>query len=103
MEKIKINQKEALKLLDEGKDISNYLIEFNEEKIEAIQAIKLGANKIIVPENLIYYDDSTIDFSDDPDITNEDIETDKISWMLNTSLPLDLEIKQFKKIMNYEL
>jgi hypothetical protein len=97
MEKIKINQKEALKLLSEGKKISNYSIEFNDEKIEALQAIELGKNNIIVPEHLIFYDDSTIDFSDDPDITDEDIETEKISWMLNTSLPLDNEIKQWIK------
>jgi hypothetical protein len=97
MEKNKINQKEALNLLNEGKDISNYLVEFNNDKIEAIQAIELGKNKIIVPEHLIYYDDSSTDFSDDPDITKEDIETGKISWMINTSLPLDLEIKNWIK------
>jgi len=95
MEKIKINQTEAIKLLKEGADISNYSIEFNDEKIEAIQAIELGKNKINVPEYLIYYDDTTIDFSDDADITKEDIETGKISWTLNTSLPLDNEIKQW--------
>ena len=97
MEKIKINQTEALKLLKEGTDISDYSIEFNDEKIEAIQAIELGKNSINVPEHLIYYDDTTIDFSDDPDITKEDIETGEISWMVNTSLPLDNEIKQWIK------
>jgi acyl CoA:acetate/3-ketoacid CoA transferase len=95
MEKIKVNQTEAIKLLKEGADISSYSIEFNDEKIEAIQAIELGKNNINVPEHLIYYDDITIDSSDDPDITKEDIETGKISWMLNTSLPLDKEIKQW--------
>lgn len=83
MEKIKINQTEAIKLLREGKNISNYSIEFNGEKIEAIQAIELGKNNIDVPEHLIYYDDTTIDFSDDPDITKEDIETGKISWKVH--------------------
>ena len=97
MEKIKINQIEALKLLKEGTDISDYSIEFNDEKIEAVQAIELGKNNINVPEHLIYYDDTTIDFSDDPDITKEDIETGEISWMVNTSLPLDKEIKQWIK------
>jgi hypothetical protein len=97
MNKIKINQIEAVKLLKEGKDISNYSIEFDDQKIEAIQAIELGKNNIIVPEHLIYYDDTTIDFSDDPDITKEDIESGKISWMVNTSLPLDKEIKEWIK------
>lgn len=97
MKKIKINQIEALKFLKEGKNISNYSIEFNDEKIEAIQAIELGKNKINVPEHLIYYDDNSIDFSDDPNITQKDIESSKISWMINTSLPLDLEIKEWIK------
>ncbi len=97
MEKIRINQTEALKLLKEDVDISDYSIEFNDEKIEAIQAIELGKNNINVPEHLVYYDDTTIDFSDDPDITKEDIETGEISWMVNTSLPLDNEIKQWIK------
>ena len=92
-----INQKEAIKLLKSGKDISAYSIEFNKEKIEALQAILLGKNKIKVPEHLIYYDDDIIDFSDDPDITNEDLETGKISWNFKASLPLDNEIKEWIK------
>jgi len=90
-----INQQEAIKLLKAGKDISNYKIVFNKNKIEALDAILLGKNKINVPEELIYYDDSSIDFSDDPDISEEDLETGKIVWNIKTSLPVDKELKDW--------
>jgi hypothetical protein len=90
-----INQHEAIKLIEACKDISSYKVIFNKEKVEALQAILLGKNKIEVPSELIYYDDSTIDFSDDPDITTEDFETGKLVWNIKTSLPVDKEIKDW--------
>ncbi len=90
-----INQHEAIKLLESGKDIFKYKIVFNNQKIEALHAILLGKNKIEVPEELIYYNDDAIDFSDDPDITDEDLETGKIVWNIKTSLPLDKELKDW--------
>lgn len=95
MENKIINQHEAIKLIEAGKDISAYKVVFNEEKVEALQAILLGKNKIEVPSELIYYDDSTIDFSDDPDITTEDLETGKLVWNIKTSLPVDKEMKDW--------
>ncbi len=90
-----INQKETIKLLESGKDISCYKVVLNNEKIEALQAILLGKNNIQIPEELIYYDDDATDFSDDPDITNEDIEKGKIVWNIKTSLPLEKDIKDW--------
>jgi hypothetical protein len=90
-----INQHEAIKLIEAGEDISAYKVVFNEEKIEALQAILLGKNKIEVPSELIYYDDDSIDFSDDPDITAEDFESGKLVWNIKTSLPIDKEMKDW--------
>ncbi len=90
-----INQQEAISLLKAGKDITEYNVVFNEKKIEALYAILLGKNKIEVPEELIYYDDDATDFSDDPDITDEDLETGKIIWNIKTSLPIDKELKDW--------
>jgi len=90
-----INQKEAIQILKLGKDISAYKVVFNKEKIEALNVILLGKNKIKVPEDLIYYNDDAIDFSDDPDITNEDFETGKLVWNIKTSLPVDKEVKEW--------
>ena len=90
-----INQHEAIKLLEAGEDISTYKVVFNQERIEALQAILLGKNKVDVPEELIFYDDDAIDFSDDPDITDEDLETGKIVWSIKTTLAVDKELKDW--------
>ena len=90
-----IDQHEAIKLLEAGEDISVYKVLFNEEKVEALKAIILEKNKIEVPSDLIFYDDDTIDFSDDPDITSEDFETGKLVWNIKTSLPIDKEMKDW--------
>jgi hypothetical protein len=95
MENKIINQHEAIKLLEDGTDISNYKVVFNEEKVEALNAILLGKNKIDVPSELIFYDDNAIDFSDDADITADDLETGKLVWNIKTSLPVDKEIKDW--------
>jgi hypothetical protein len=95
MKTMTINQQEAINLLKSGKDISEYQVVFNDKKIEALHAILLGKNKIEVPEELIYYDDDAIDFSDDPDITDEDLETGKIVWSIKTSLSVDKELKDW--------
>jgi len=90
-----LNQQEAIKLLEAGENISAYKVVFNQEKIEALEAILLGKNKIDVPAELIFYNDDSIDFSDDPDITDEDFDTGKIVWSIKTSLPVDKELKDW--------
>jgi hypothetical protein len=90
-----INQHEALKLIEAGEDISVYQVVFNQEKIEALQAILLGRNKIDVPSELIFYDDDAIDYTDDPDITDKDFETGELIWNIKTSLPIDKDIKDW--------
>lgn len=90
-----IHQQEAIGILEAGKDISAYKLIFDENKVEALHAILLGKNKIKVPEELIYYNDDDINFSDDDDITDEDLETGKIVWNIKTSLPVDKELKDW--------
>ncbi|MDP3916121.1 MAG: hypothetical protein Q8R96_20520 [Bacteroidota bacterium] len=95
MENKIINQHDAIKLIEAGEDISAYQVVFNQEKIEALQAILLGKNKIDVPSELIFYDDDAIDFTDDPDITEKDFETGELIWNIKTSLPIDKDIKDW--------
>lgn len=95
MENKIINQHEAIKLIEAGEDISAYQVVFNQEKIEALQAILLGRNKIEVPSELIFYNDAVTDFSDDPDITDNDFETGELIWNIKTSLPIDKDIKDW--------
>lgn len=95
MENKIINQHDAIKLIEAGEDISAYQVVFNQEKIEALQAILLGRNKIDVPSELIFYDDDATDFTDDPDITDKDFETGELIWNIKTSLPIDKDIKDW--------
>ena len=95
MENKTINQQQAIKLIEEGIEISDYNVVFNDEKVEALEAILLGKNKIEVPSDLIYYNDATVDFSEDADLSTKDFETGKIIWNINTSLPVDKEIKDW--------
>lgn len=103
MEKVIINQAEAIQLLKEKVDLSNYEIELDEAPIEALDVILLGRNDISVPPSLIYYDDEAIDFSDDPDWTDEDLASGKIKWRVQTELALDDEIKDWVKKENINL
>ena len=80
MKKVIINQTEAIQLLKEKADLSHYEIEFDEVPIEALDVILLGKNGILVPEALIYYNEEAIDFSDDPDLTEEDLASGTIRW-----------------------
>ena len=95
MESKIINQYDAIKLIEAGEDISTCQVVFNQEKIEALQAILLRRNKIDVPSELIFYDDYATDFTEDPDITDKDFESGELIWNIKTSLPIDKDIKDW--------
>ena len=90
----------AISLIKSNQFNSNYKVDFQDKKIDAFDAILLGKNGINVPENLIEYDDEKIDYSDIPEITDEDIASGKIKWTLNAEMPLDNEIKEWIKAEN---
>jgi hypothetical protein len=79
----KISLNEALKLLADNKLGSNYSVGFlASDRIEATDAIKLGAIGIDVPEENIYYDDDHI--ADDDDFNGE--------W-----IPIDSDISHLRR------
>jgi len=59
--------------------------------------------KIQVPEHLGFYDDENIDFSDDPDISDEDLKTGKVAWSVKANFMLDPEIKQWLEKESIEI
>jgi hypothetical protein len=81
----------------------NVKIDLKDEKIAFADAAFFNRFGFRIPENLIEYEDSSIDFSDDADITDEDIETGKISWTINANFDLEPEIKQWIKKENIEI
>ncbi len=61
----KISVSEALQKLESGESVSNYSIDFNRIKVEALDVMKLSKGGIVVPEAVIYYDDNDIAYDED--------------------------------------
>ncbi len=99
----KINQNQAIELINQNKFDSSYTVEFDNNPIDAFDAIKFGKYSIDVPNQLIRYNDEQIDYSDIPAIIDEDIETGKIKWLVTTQIPLEPEINQWLKKENVDL
>ena len=89
--------KDVIEMLKKGVDKKDFDIDFNNEKVEFKEASLLNRNGIRVPENLIYYDEDNIDFSDNPDITNEEIALMNSSFNIAEILPVKPEIKEWIK------
>jgi hypothetical protein len=92
MAKQSINQKKAVELLRGGQSVTDYDIQFNDEKVEALDAYLLRKNGIELPDYFVYYDDESIDFDDDADITTEDFENEKLVRVLRAEVAVDKEI-----------
>ncbi|MBP6813159.1 MAG: hypothetical protein KA138_16635 [Saprospiraceae bacterium] len=87
-----INQRKAVELLRSGKTISGFQIHFNEDKVEALDAFLLRKNGVELPDHLVFYDDESIDFGDDADISAEDFAHEKLVRVLRAEVVVDKEI-----------
>jgi len=103
MDTKKIYWKTILNKIENGENIENVEIDFNKETVPWKDAMILGKNGIEVPQELIDYDDENIDYSDIPPITEEDIQTGKIKWIINAELALDKEIADWIKNENINI
>ncbi len=99
----KIYWKNAINLLKEGKFLLQQEIDFRNEQIPVREVSFLNKNAIRVPENLIFYDDDTIDCSDIPEITEEDINSGKIQWITVNEFAIDNEIRSWITKQNIKL
>ncbi len=70
MKESEISVKEAIVLIKSKKFNDSYIVVFK-EKIDHASAAILGLEGVDVPENLIIDDDSNIDYSDIPELTDE--------------------------------
>ena len=64
----------------------------NADKVEALDAFLLRKNGIALPDHLVFYDEDSIDFEDDADITTEDVENEKLVRVLRAEIAIDKEI-----------
>jgi hypothetical protein len=87
-----INQTKAVELLRSGQSISGYQIQFTEDKVEALDAFLLRKNGVELPDYLVFYDDESIDFEDDADISAEDFVHEKLVRVLRAEVVVDKEI-----------
>ncbi len=87
-----INQKKAIELLKNGEQLSAYQVRFDEEMVEALDALLLRKNGIALPDDLVYYDDSDIDFEDDADLTPTDLSNGRLIRILKAEIPVDNEV-----------
>lgn len=95
METNKIYWKDAAELLTKGSKLSGWEIEFKDERIDFKTAALFNRNGIRVDETLIEYQDDEIDFSDDPDLSEEDVENNKLVWTVKANLSVDKELKDW--------
>lgn len=89
----KVYWKDLIEMIKQNKAHNKTEIDFKNEKIGFKDVALLNRNGFRVPENLIEYNDAEINFSDDPDITDEDIKSGKIQWINTTEFPIDEEIR----------
>lgn len=65
MKKYKISVSEALQKLEAGESVSDYSIDFDRIKVEALDVMKLTKGGIIVPESAIYYNDDDMAYDEE--------------------------------------
>lgn len=97
MKKKIINQVDAIGLLKDKKSLSGYKVNFDSTPIESLDAFLLRKNGIPVPEELIWSDDDSIDYSDSPEITDEDLKTGRVKWLERVEVPLHDDIRTWIK------
>ena len=95
--------RDLVNLLQKNEVPFNCKINFNGERVEFKSVSLLNRFGFRVPADLIIYNDESIDFSDDPEITDEDIETGRISWSIKANFMLEPEIKQWIKKEKIEI
>jgi hypothetical protein len=71
--------------------------------VDALDAIMLGRHGIVVPEERIVYNDHKTDFSDNPEITDQDFADGKVKWLVKTEIPLNAEIRKWIGTENINL
>lgn len=94
MEIQKIHWKKALELLNKNSSVKQYEIMFD-EAIHIDNVMLFNKNGINVPEHLINYDDDSIDCSDIPEITIDDIKSGKLVKVLTAQIKVDSETENW--------
>lgn len=90
----KISVSEALRKLEAGESVTDYSIDFDRIKVEALDVMKLSKGGIEVPEAAIYYDDDDIAFDEDFESNWVKVDTSTQS-KIEVRITLQNDIKQW--------
>ncbi len=104
--KTKISVSEALKKIELGEQISDYLIDFERIKIESLDVMKLSKAGVSVPEEAIYYDEESIEHDEEFEGNWVQIDADplmKKEGETEIKIQLKSEIKKWIESKNIQL
>ncbi len=96
-------QKALVYIKNNSFDNKKYKVIFSTDKIDAFDVILFEKNGVDVPRELIVYDDSKIDFSDIPELSENDIENNRLIPTISAEIPLDEEIRDWIKKENIDI
>ncbi len=96
-----IDPKKAVESLKRGEKIAAERVRFNGEMVEALDAMLLRKHGVAVPESLVFYDDDAIDFSDIPELTDEELSRGvRANTMFRPEFVIDKNIPKFAPMEN---
>lgn len=103
MKNNKISVSEALQKLEAGDAISDYSIDFDRIKVEALDVMKLSKGGIVVPESAIYYDDNDMAYDEDFEGEWTRVNTPATGTQTEVKITLDDDVRQWIATNNVKL
>ncbi len=85
--------KKLIEFLEKGQNPSIINIDFKNEILEFKEVLLLNRHGFRVPENLVNYNDDDIDYSDDPELTEEELK--QLKPVIHIPVPLQKEVKEW--------
>ena len=103
MKNHKISVSEALQKLEAGESVTDYSIDFDRIKVEALDVMKLSKGGIVVPESAIYYNDDEIAYDEDFEGDWVKVNTPANGSWTEVKITLDNDVRQWVEANNVQL
>lgn len=103
MKNHKISVSEALQKLEAGESVTDYSIDFDRIKVEALDVMKLSKGGIVVPESAIYYNDDDIAYDEDFEGDWVKVNTPANGSRTEVKITLDNDVRQWVEANNVQL
>ena len=103
MKNHKISVSEALQKLEAGESVTDYSIDFDRIKVEALDVMKLSKGGIVVAESAIYYNDDDIAYEEDLEGDWVKVNTPATGSRTEVKITLDNDVRQWVEANNAQL